>query len=37
VQAGEAVGDVVLHAHADCHATAFEVCHLEQKPGANFG
>jgi hypothetical protein len=31
VQAGEAVRDVVLHAHAQRHATALEVGHLEQQ------
>ena len=30
VQAGEAVGDVVLHAHAEGDASALEVGHLEQ-------
>jgi len=30
VQAGEAVGDVVLHAYAEGDASALEVGHLEQ-------
>jgi len=36
MQAGEAVGYVVLHANADSHATALEVGHLQQKQERQF-